>query len=1217
MFTFVWVESFCLPRKHWRQISSRIITPTTQFASLELQEIQQRINQAAQHSVNVNSPQQVSHAIFGTPTHSTSRAKLQQIIASSSGKQKELARLVLQYRTLQQHQRRQLSTNDSSKRNNDNNYDDDALTVDRILDGPARHAETVKSLFHEDFSLMIDPYWKEPLSNIQKPVARALISQLNSRKCPTGYDPAAVPTHLLKTITTRTAPTKNTKSKLLEFVEEQKELYPQCILLVRVGNFYESFGLDAILLVEHCGLNSMGGRCRAGCPLGNIQATLDDLTRHNYKVAVIEEVEGTVAPDKSKGELKQRMMSQIVTCASPTYLYNLVLNDQDNRSSITESRPYMGVLATANQGYTLVEVSLEEQSVQISERLTPEAVTCRIRAYPPVNPLIYVGQRGKLPAFLASQKVKTIPSHLVEQQAVGGGGVERAKRVILRAILELEQQNESCMDDFRLLSSSTKSEVIQTKPLHFETAKQLGLMNDQAIPALVDSLVTNRSPASCKRFLRRWLLTPPPPHVADAMAIMVNYFQTKGSQSLPPTSYASVGKMVTLLRAQQASAFVYQELLQALDVALHLLKLPSSGDAQDGDFPLDAFMIVLEFETGIAAQPTSIQRRSLEVVSIIEGIISPLHHASSRTLDNNEDIDKMTDFGNVIPSAFWERNEADWRGRVRPSVCKDSYEKVQKSAEKLAKAVATDFWDEPDLSKVPDSKSKSPIVQDIFNNLIAIRDKDRPKDQKDRYFRPKDRNNKIIGNKYTTQGVQDAWDEYVKACEDARLNVEMALTNLSRRLCDEGHLPAIVQACHLNLILTTVTQHACQANHMGWSTVELVDESDVALHLRGVWPYWMGQCQAVSNTFDLKNMFLLTAPNMSGKSTVMRSTAAAALLASCGFCAPVEANSQVQRFDHVFVRGASSDIPTENLSAFGAEVLDIASLLCSGTTNSLVFVDELGRGTSPKDGTSIAAAVLEEMSNRGMSGIFATHLHDIIPLLKTENCDGIVNKRMVIRDDQHPTYLMEDGVCMDSQALETAARFGFPDNVLTRAKTFAKILDDGFEEENNDVEIDYNLVERCSHDDVSDEASNEITHSTKCMEDAILVASKVQGCEDEIPIKIRPKWTPPPSLEGRSCVYILAVPIRDDHSSNERHHFYVGETDSFLQRLSQHRRKKASKFDWSLASAAVFQIPGGKSDARLVESLVIRQLAQHGFDMISVADGMKLRPNTSSSQLSP
>jgi len=132
---------------------------------------------------------------------------------------------------------------------------------------------------------------------------------------------------------------------------------------------------------------------------------------------------------------------------------------------------------------------------------------------------------------------------------------------------------------------------------------------------------------------------------------------------------------------------------------------------------------------------------------------------------------------------------------------------------------------------------------------------------------------------------------------------------------------------------------------------------------------------------------------MSGKSTLMRSTAAVALLSNVGLCSPISSSSsaspgvagsttetytQIPHYDTIFVRAASADIPSENKSAFGAEMTDIASLFRSCTKRSLVFVDELGRGTSPKQGTALASSIFEDMAKRGMKGMFATHLHGIL-----------------------------------------------------------------------------------------------------------------------------------------------------------------------------------------------------------------------------------------------
>ena len=119
------------------------------------------------------------------------------------------------------------------------------------------------------------------------------------------------------------------------------------------------------------------------------------------------------------------------------------------------------------------------------------------------------------------------------------------------------------------------------------------------------------------------------------------------------------------------------------------------------------------------------------------------------------------------------------------------------------------------------------------------------------------------------------------------------LTRLSQTLCESGHLPSVVQAAHLNLIISTAFHHAANANAFGWNAAVTYEAESgdtlggTAGHLQDVWPYWMDRSEAVSNSFDMDGLFLLTAPNMSGKSTLMRSTAAAALLSNCGLCAPV------------------------------------------------------------------------------------------------------------------------------------------------------------------------------------------------------------------------------------------------------------------------------------------------------------------------------------------
>ena len=862
------------------------------------------------------------------------------------------------------------------------------------------------------------------------------------------------------------------------------------------------------------------------------------------------------------------MLGQIVSPANPTYLHDLLLGDNGVLFNAPPSRPYAAIMYQKS-GATYLEVSVEERSVQVSYGLTPEAVSCRLSAYPPTEPVVYAGMP------IPNLKLRTVsisPALLPEKNPEKG---------LMQLLLQHIEGEELAIEDFRWFSSQHNG----VNPLYVETASQLGLMKDPSIPSLMSSILPESAPAATKRFLRRWLLIPPPLEVSQSMATVVKHLKEQGGP-LPPLSVPPVGKIVSLIRAGQASAQVYGDLLAAIDSTLLSLGVLKGLH--------DPFMLLLKHESGIGSTVEGLTERCELASELIEDIISPIHHVRGKVED------QVSNYGEIVPRGFFERNEERWRGRVQPCAASSAYKHVDDTAMRLAFAVASDFWgfhgsDINELMEATKSK-KSPIVQDIFNNMIAV--KERPA-SRNGVLSSIDRFGKTIGNRYTTELVQAALSAYVEACSTACDEVTRALTVLSERICDEGHLPAIVQAAHFNLILSTASLHATKANKLGWSMAKTYSRaSEHALKNKagkfvGLWPYWMDKSEAISNSFDLDGIFFLTAPNMSGKSTLMRSTGAVALLTSCGLCAPLCSDSEIRRFDNIFVRGASADVPTENKSAFGAEMGEIAALLRSCGHDSLVFVDELGRGTSPRDGTCIAAAVLESMAGAGINGIFATHLHAIIdlPLL---DWDRIQEKRMAINDDTvHNgdvswTYRIEDGVCTESMALVTAARFGLPTQILSRAASFTDFLNT-YEKSTRPV------TKESPKSRLSPKPENILQHESL----GLLEACKVIGCSDTA-MQIPPRWQAPSSLEGTSCVYILEL-----NESPSYCRYYVGETDSIGQRLKSHRAKGGA---WTQATAAAFAVYGGKTQARNMESLAIQRLAQAGFSLISISDGRSIRP---------
>ena len=202
----------------------------------------------------------------------------------------------------------------------------------------------------------ITDYWIHKLSQLPVGAAKTLISQI-------------VPDNSVGYVGL-TGPAKS--NTLVAYYIDQKLSHPDKIILMRNGEFYETFGIDSLMLIAYAGLNPMGGKAKAGCPIQNVQATLDGLTRQGFSIAVYEESPITQDEDSGvKKRIKARYLSQIVFPGAKTYTHNLSLR-QDN-IDFQENSPVIGIMKTAG-GYMMIEVYLDEEIIEVSERLTLETV---------------------------------------------------------------------------------------------------------------------------------------------------------------------------------------------------------------------------------------------------------------------------------------------------------------------------------------------------------------------------------------------------------------------------------------------------------------------------------------------------------------------------------------------------------------------------------------------------------------------------------------------------------------------------------------------------------------------------------------------------------------------------------------------------------------------------------------------------------------------------
>lgn len=184
-------------------------------------------------------------------------------------------------------------------------------------------------------------------------------------------------------------------------------------------------------------------------------------------------------------------------------------------------------------------------------------------------------------------------------------------------------------------------------------------------------------------------------------------------------------------------------------------------------------------------------------------------------------------------------------------------------------------------------------------------------------------------------------------------------------------------------------------------------------------------------------LLIITGPNMAGKSVLMRQTALIALLAHLGCFVPATAVT-IGLLDHIFVRSGAADGIASGLSTFMVEMVETAAILSQATDRSLVILDEIGRGTSTYDGISLAWAIGEHLTNQTAARpltLFATHYHELTALAEERNTIANVHVA-VAKTDQGPVFLhqLEPGPTPHSFGIEVAQLAGLPAQLITRAQ---------------------------------------------------------------------------------------------------------------------------------------------------------------------------------------
>lgn len=198
-----------------------------------------------------------------------------------------------------------------------------------------------------------------------------------------------------------------------------------------------------------------------------------------------------------------------------------------------------------------------------------------------------------------------------------------------------------------------------------------------------------------------------------------------------------------------------------------------------------------------------------------------------------------------------------------------------------------------------------------------------------------------------------------------------------------------------------------------------------------------------------ERIWLITGPNMAGKSTFLRQTALISILAQTGMYVPA-AYAEIGLVDAIYSRVGAADNLAQEQSTFMVEMLETAAILRGATRRSFVVMDEVGRGTTPEDGIAVGYAVLEHLKRvNGCRTLFATHFHELADM--TEGWDGLACYCTDVKEETGGAFRydhrLKRGVNRESHALKVAQLAGLPEEAIQTAKTILEKLRDARKED--------------------------------------------------------------------------------------------------------------------------------------------------------------------------
>lgn len=844
-------------------------------------------------------------------------------------------------------------------------------------------------------------------------------------------------------------------SPMMKQYFEIKEKNKDSILFFRLGDFYEMFFDDAKLASRELDLTLTGRDCgqkerapMCGVPFHSCESYIARLVQKGYKVAICEQTED---PAKAKGLVKR----DIIRVITPGTVIESGMLDEGKNNFISSA-----FMANKKIGLSFCDISTGELFItEISGEDLQDQLQDQLISYNPREILI----GGEIVNF------KTLSNFIKEKLSASVEMLtddEFGYSICLDAMKNQFKENDvnSIKDKKEMVSSVgallsylkvtqiTGYERINTfevynenqyMNLDYNTRRNLELtrtmMNKEKKGSLI-WLLDKTKTAMGKRLLRYWLEHP----------------------------LLNIG---TILNRQSAIADLVDDTVQRLEITESLI----------GIFDIERLMTKIVYGNANARELRSLCG-AFENLPQIKNLISKFDSNLMRKL--TEDIDPLEDIHQLIDTAIEEEPPFSVReGGLIKEGYNEELDAVRSDMNNSTSLLAQIELEQKEKTGIPKLKVG---YNRVFGYYIEVTNSYKDKVPEE-YIRKQTLTN---CERYITQELKDL-EGRILGAKDRSFGMEYAIFDDIRKVV-ANNLDRIEKTAKAIATLDVLTSLANVASDNNYTRPEVNQSSKIILKdsRHPVVEALLSGAPFVPNDVTLDNdsnrVAIITGPNMAGKSTYMRQVALIVLMAQMGSFVPAS-YAEIGVVDSIFTRVGASDDLASGQSTFMVEMNEVANIVKKATKNSLLILDEIGRGTSTYDGMSIARAVLEFVADKkklGAKALFATHYHELTVM---ENLlDGVKNYNIAVKkrgDDITFLRRIIPGGADDSYGIEVAKLAGLPDWIIKRAKEILKELTSG---KTNDKETFANISPHNNEDDMQlnllDTASNAVTDKLKSVD---------------------------------------------------------------------------------------------------------------------------------------